>query len=273
MKFPARINPVRVSICGRRLSLLPALMLVIIFSHLTVRAADLAGDFETGNKLYEGGRYADALAAYNRLLQNGGASEALLFNRGNALFKLGQLGRAIESYRLAQQLAPRDPDLRANLQFVRTRARGGAPYQSSRWHRWLESLSLNEWTALTAAALWVFFLLLALSQWRRELWPRLRSAVLAAAVAVLLLGVGLGIELSDNYFTQSAIVVSGETDIRNGPFDEAPSLYKVRDGAELTVLDRKDNWLQVTDSADRIGWVKLDQVVIFNLAAPSWTKS
>jgi tetratricopeptide (TPR) repeat protein len=272
MKTAARItHPRRASIACRWFWLLPALILV--FSHVTVRAADFAGDFETANKLYEAGRYADALAAYDRLLQAGGASEALLFNRGNALFKLGQLGRAIESYRLAQQLAPRDPDLRANLQFIRTRARGGAPWQSPRWRRWLESLSLNEWTALAASALWVLFLLLALVQWRRELGTRLRPFILAAAAAVLLLGVCLGIELNENYFTQSAIVTAGETDVRNGPFDEAPSLFKVRDGAELIVLDRKDNWVQVTDSAERIGWVRSDQVLLFNLAAPSWTKS
>lgn len=265
------INAGRAPTVRRWFWLLAALALV--FSRVAARAADPAGEFETANKLYEGGRYADALAAYNHLLETGGASEALLFNRGNTLFKLGQLGRAIESYRLAQQLAPRDPDLRANLQFIRTRARGGTPWQSPRWRRWLESLSLNEWTALTAAALWALFLLLALVQWRRQLVSRLRPAILAAAAALLLSAVGLAIDLNENYFTQSAIVTAGETDVRNGPFDEAPSLYKVRDGAELTVLDRKDNWLQVTDSADRIGWVKLDQVLLFNLAAPSWTKS
>ena len=251
--------------------LLPALMLLLLPAAL--RAADFAGGFESANKLYEEGKYADALAGYDQLLKGGGVSEAVLFNRGNALFKLGQLGRAIESYRLAQQLAPRDPELRSNLEFVRTRARGGAPYQTSRWRAWLDSLSLNGWTTLTVAAFWILFLLLALGQWRRELRPRLRNPILAAGAAFLLFGVCLGIELNGNYFTPSAIVVTGETDIRNGPFDEAPSLYKVRDGAELTVLDRKDNWLQVADSAQRTGWVRQDQVLVFDLAKPSWTKS
>jgi tetratricopeptide (TPR) repeat protein len=249
---------------------LTALMLFLAPS--AVHATDFAAGFESANKLYEEGKYSDALAGYDQLLKSG-ASEALLFNRGNALFKLGQLGRAIESYRLAQQLAPRDPELRSNLDFVRTRARGGAPYHTDRWHAWLGSLSLNEWTTLTAAAFWVLFLLLALGQWQRELRPRLRTSVFAALGAFLLLAVGLGIELNANYFAPSAIVVSGETDVRNGPFDEAPSVYKVRDGMELTVLDHKDNWLEVTDSAQRIGWVRRDQVLVFDPAAPSWTKS
>jgi tetratricopeptide (TPR) repeat protein len=259
-----------VPVIGRLFRLLPALMLFLAPSVL--RAADAAGGFEAANKLYEEGKYTDALAAYDQLLQ-GGVSGAVLFNRGNTLFKLGQLGRAIESYRLAEQLAPRDQDVRSNLDFVRTSARGGAPYHTARWRGWLDSLSMNEWTALTAAAFWVLFLLLAMAQWRRELRPRLFKPVFAALAVFVLLVVCLGIELNANYFTPSAIVVTGETDIRNGPFDEAPSVYKVRDGAELTVLDRKDNWLQVADSAQRIGWVRQDQVLLFNPAAPSWTKS
>ncbi len=249
---------------------LPAL--VLLLAPTVLRAADLSGNFETANKLYEQGKYSDALAAYDQLLQNG-VSEALLFNRGNALFKLGRFGRAIESYRVAQEIAPRDSELRSNLDFVRTRARGGTPYHTERWHVWLGSLSLNEWTILTVAAFWILFLLLVLVQWRRELAARLRSPIFAALAAFLIFAIGLGIELSANYFSPSAIVVTGETDIRNGPFDEAPSLYKVRDGAELTILDRKDNWLQVTDSAQRLGWIRSDQVILFNPAAPSWTKS
>ena len=251
--------------------LLPAL--ISFFPLASLHAADFAGGFESANKLYEEGKYADALTAYDQLLKTGGVSEAVLFNRGNALFKLDQLGRAIESYRLAQQLAPRDPELRANLDFARTRARGGMPWHTERWRGWLGSLSLNGWTTLTVAAFWILFLLLALGQWRRELRPRLRNPILAAGAAFLLFGACLGIELGVNYFTPSAIVVTGETDIRNGPFDEAPSLYKVRDGIELTVIDRKDNWLQVADSAQRIGWVRQDQVLVFNLAKPSWTRS
>ena len=36
------------------------------------------------------------------------------------------------------------------------------------------------------------------------------------------------------------------------------------DGAELRVLDRKDDWLQVSDGARRIGWVKRSEVATVN---------
>jgi tetratricopeptide (TPR) repeat protein len=231
------------------------------------RGNDFATAFDTANQLYVDGRFADAASAYDAMIQTGNLSEAILFNRGNALFREGKTGLAIASYREAQLLAPRDPDLRANLQFARTRARGGSPYHVNHWRNWLDRLTLNEWTALVVAALWAFFLLLAAGQWRKELRAALAGYVVAAGLAAAFLGVCLGMELQTNFFARSAIVTIGEADIRNGPFDEAPSLFKVRDGIELDVLDHKDNWLQVADSAQRIGWVRRDQVVLFQPAA------
>ncbi|HZQ46654.1 MAG TPA: SH3 domain-containing protein, partial [Verrucomicrobiae bacterium] len=80
------------------------------------------------------------------------------------------------------------------------------------------------------------------------------------------LGVCFGIVLNNNFFTQSAIVVVGEAEVRNGPLDESQTVYKVRDGVELNVIDEKDGWLQVVDSADRAGWLRRDQVLIFEAA-------
>jgi tetratricopeptide (TPR) repeat protein len=227
-------------------------------------ATDLAGGFETANKLYEEGKYSDAAAAYDKLIAGGDVSDALYFNRGNALFKMGQTGRAIASYRQAQRLAPRDAVVRANLQFARSRARGGSAYPTSRWTAWLEMLSLNEWTLLTALALWLFFILLALGQWRQTLQPRLRNYLISAGALVLLLGGCLAIRVNHDILVTSAIVVVGEADVRNGPLDESQSIFKVRDGVELDVIDKKDGWLQVVDSSERTGWLRQDQVMVLN---------
>jgi tetratricopeptide (TPR) repeat protein len=250
-----------------------ALFAVIAFLFsLNLHAADTVSNFDAANKLYEQGKYADAVAAYDQLLKSGDAP-AVYYNRGNALFKLNQLGRAIASYRMAQNLSPRDPDLRANLQSARSRARGGTPYHAERWRVWLEQLTLNEWTLITALAVWTLFLLLALAQWRPNLKSKLGGYITGAGVAALLLGLCLGIQLDAGYFTRSAIVITGEAEVRNGPLDEAPSVYKVRDGLELNILDEKDNWLQVRDPAQRVGWVRRDQVLVFEPDGASKAKS
>src|SRR4051794_22052104 len=78
-----------------RLQTFLMVLMVCLGSFSTARAADDASDFEQANKFYEQGKYADAISAYDKLLQNGKASEAIYFNRGNAYFKTGELGRAI----------------------------------------------------------------------------------------------------------------------------------------------------------------------------------
>ena len=92
-------------------------------------------DFSAANKLYAEGKFADAADAYEKILQAGAASPALLFNSANAEFKAGHLGKAIAAYRQAELLSPRDAELRANLAFVRNQVQG-ATLRESRWQNW-----------------------------------------------------------------------------------------------------------------------------------------
>src|SRR5579864_8879588 len=100
--------------------------------------------FDAANKLYAEGKFNEAAGAYEKLLQSGRESEAIYFNLGNALFKANKLGRAIAAYQQAERIAPRDPDVRANLQFARNQVQGPTllPDKAARW---LGKLSLNEW--------------------------------------------------------------------------------------------------------------------------------
>ena len=241
-----------------------ALLVILVFTALNLSARDLTADFDAANKLYEQGRYAEAITAYDKLLAAGNITESLYFNRGNAEFKQGQIGRAIASYREAQHFAPRDRELLANLQLARTRARGGSQYHVDRLHVWLERLSLNEWALLTSVSLWALFTMLAFVQWRVNLKSRLRSYIFAAAGASAFFALCLGAMLNLDYLRSTAIVVTGEADVRNGPLEESPSIFKVRDGAELQVLDAKGDWLQILDPAQRVGWLRQAHVIVFD---------
>ncbi|WP_050785922.1 tetratricopeptide repeat protein [Pedosphaera parvula] len=253
--------------------LLLSLGLVFLFSSNSSQAADTSSaDFEQANKCYEQGKYGEAVSHYDKLLQRGEASEAIYFNLGNAYFKLNQFGHAIASYRQAEQLAPRDPELRANLQFARAQARGGSPQSGERRHLFLNYLTLNEWTWLTVIALWFLFLLLAWMQWRPDIRPKLRNPALVSGLAFVLLGICLAVAFNEDYLTKTAIVITGEADVHNGPLDESQAAYKVRDGAELIVLDQKDGWYQVSDQSQRVGWLRQDQVLIFSPRAQQKSK-
>src|SRR5947207_942968 len=236
------------------------------------RAGDLSAAFEQANKLYEQGTFAEAAAAYEKIVAGGRVSSALYFNLGNALFKSGRIGRAIANYRLAEQLAPRDPDIRANLRFARNHVNGVEARLPAWWRRGIGHLTLNEWTALAAVAFWLWFILLVLAQWRPALKNSVRGHTATAGVAAALLSACLAAACYDRFGVESAIVVAREAVIRYGPLDESQSFYTVRDGVELTVLDAKGDWLQVSDRSKRTGWLRRDQVLLFpgtSLASPS----
>lgn len=222
---------------------------------------DMAAQFDAANKLYEEGKFADAASVYESIRQSGVASPALYFNLGNALFKSAQIGRALVAYREAEQLAPRDPDVRANLQFARNQVQVPTR-RAGRVERWLAILSLNEWTALAAGSVWLTFVSLAAIQLRPRLAQSLRSLTTTTAVATVIFGSCLGLALANQVGTESAIVVAHEVTARNGPFDESPSAFTAHDGAELRVLDHKDDWLQVTDDNRRTGWLKHGEVAL-----------
>jgi tetratricopeptide (TPR) repeat protein len=224
-------------------------------------AADVATDFSSANKLYAEGKFADAAVAYEKILQTGMQSPTLLFNAGNAEFKAGHLGQAIASYRQATQLSPRDAELRANLAFVRGRVQG-ATSRESFWQNWFSTLTLNEGAVLPAVLFWLTFGLFAVRQIQPAWVPKLKSATRILVALTLFSGTVLGVQVANHFTRQTAVVIAAETTARSGPFDEAQSAFTLHDGAELSVLDRHGDWVQVASGAGKTGWLPVKQVAI-----------
>ena len=218
-------------------------------------AADAGAEFDAANKLYNQGRFAAAAAGYERMVESGAGGAAVYFNLGNAHFKAGQFGRSLAAYRQAEQLAPRDPDVLANLQFARNQISNSASVKPGVAQRWLGRLTLNEWTALAAAAVSAWFVLLALGQWRPAWRGTLQNHVLLTGLAAAVLVAGAAADWVVNHSAKSAVVVT-ETTLRTGPLEEAQTSFTAKDGAELTVLDEREDWLQVLNGQRQTGWVK-----------------
>jgi hypothetical protein len=260
--------------CG--LMVMHLALVVLFLSAPSLWAEDRNAAFDTANKLFEQGRYPESAAAYEQLLQSGQRSATLYFNLGNAWFKAGQLGRAIAAWRSGERLAPRDPSLRFNLQFARQKVSGSEPAAGPAWQRALTGLTLNEWTVITAVAIWLWFLLLALREIRPGLRNGLKGYTLTAGLGALAL-VGCVVAAANLYLhTTAAVVVVPEAIARSGPLEEAKVLHRFRDGLELSVLDRKEltignqkqTWLQVSDGASRTGWLRSDQVMVLTTRNP-----
>jgi tetratricopeptide (TPR) repeat protein len=224
-------------------------------------AAVSESEFENANRLYAQNQFPAAAAAYEQIARSNGVSAALLFNLGNAQFKAGHRGEAIAAYRRAAQLAPRDADLRANLQFVRSQV-SGVTVRPNWFERSSGLLSVNEWTVLTAAGFWLTLGLLTLGRLRPMWTAAIRTPVRLLAILTLLAGGAFAYSAHQRAGGRTIVVTVPEASARITPNAEARPAFTANDGAELRVLDAKDDWLQVSDGTPRrFGWIQRQQTV------------
>jgi tetratricopeptide (TPR) repeat protein len=236
---------------------------VAILLGLLARAAEPPDTtFDAANRLFEQGKYLEAVAAFETILRSGRTSGALYYNLGNTYFRLGEVGRAIVAYRLAARIAPRDPDVAANLAFARAAVPGTAPPRQSWLARFTGRLTLDEWTIMTGVSLWLWMGILIWRQRITGVGPAgRRLAIGAAGLTVLLAGLLFAAWVQTDGYRSVAVIVDDAV-LRHGPLEESPSLQTLHDGQELRALDEKDGWLLVTGAARGQGWIKRDQVLV-----------
>jgi tetratricopeptide (TPR) repeat protein len=212
------------------------------------------------NAAYEAGNYAQAVMLYDSAAQQG-TGATLYFNRGNARFKLGEIGRAIADYNRAYVLAPQDKDIRHNLAF----ARQYRPDKSLLLENPLSRLVadalrlLDIGTARILAGLFflcaaVAFALLFIQGRRRFAW----------------LGIGLGVLFLYCFLSQlswgsvvdrsRAVVVVPELTLRSGPGPEYKEIVVVHDGLEVSIRETRPGYVLVQMPGGEGGWVETSAV-------------
>jgi len=220
-------------------------------------------DFETANRLYEQSKFKDAADAYQKLVDRKIESPTIYFNLGNAWYKAGQNGRAIAAYLQAERLAPRDPYVRFNLNFVRGKVNVGTVGAGTLVQRALRRLSVNEWTLLATAALWIALFLLATGEARADWRSSLRRySAFAALVAACLIAATTSAVYDRNHI-KPAVVIVPEAVVHYGPLDESKPFYNLHDGSEVRLIpdNAQGGWVRVEDASGRQGWLKRDQIV------------
>jgi hypothetical protein len=220
---------------------------------------------QIANNLYEEGQYLQAAQAYQQLVDLGVADSALFYNLGNAHFKQGDYGQAIVNYRRAQQLAPRDPDVEANLALARAQtvdqfegageagflAQVGGTLQS--WFA-LDELAL---AALAAWILFVFVLLLFISARAGTAWRRGVRTALVVSALVLVVGVlSLGSVLYVENGRSEGVIIAAEVDVTSGPGAQYVTEFTLHSGAEVDLVEARGNWVRLAlPGAGLEGWV------------------
>jgi hypothetical protein len=235
------------------------LLFFFILSLVCIQTKAAAPRFDEANKLFEERKYKEAIAAYNSIAGERGVSPNLLFNLGNAAFRDGDLGVAVFNYRRAELLAPRDPDIQANLSFARDTV-GAVPIHGPA-HRGLTYFTLNEISAACLVVYWLFAGCLIAGVLKPSIKLPLRSTTFIMG-ATFVISLAFLLAAYHEVSQPEAVVLAREAPIRYGPLEESQTQYTARSGTELRILEKKDNWLQVADGSNRIGWINASAVAV-----------
>jgi len=214
--------------------------------------------FYRGNTLYGEGRFAEAAASYLAARAQGRTSAALEYNLGTAWAKAGETGRAILAYERARRLAPRDPDLLANLSFVRPQAAEVLP---AWWQRIVFPLG-TRWTTdelllVSAIAWWVGCLTLAASRLAAVAARPLRLAALVAACLLVLAGSSAAWRAA-RIDARAWAVVTATTPVtvRFEPTPSGTAHFEAAPGTLLVMQGERGDWAQVERGDGLRGWVE-----------------
>ncbi|MCB0344552.1 MAG: tetratricopeptide repeat protein [Bdellovibrionales bacterium] len=232
-----------------------------------------------GDLSYQSGNYALAAQAYGRALEGGLDNAHVLYNKANALYRLGKYGEAIALYRQALQLSPRDPDIRANLSLARKHAIDNLaqtettlPFSVSsllapRTH--FSSYELAVAALVCYALFWLLAALRGYSPNRSLKLPLILSAIIS--LYLILLVTGARETYSGKYVfaltsksraIRPAIITEGEVKLHSGDSENFQVVFLLHEGAEVEVNEVRKDWVEVLLPDGRSGWANRSSLEI-----------
>lgn len=248
-----------------------AILLIILLIGLNGLMPSRSADSDavtTANSLVDVGELDEAVEIYRQLIEQGVRDSVVFYNLGNIYYQMGDLGHAIINYNRAAQLAPRDPDIRANLEIARGQIAdpflesdpgllGALAGLTDGW------LNLNE-TAIVAVTLWFLAGLLFVG-FRYLESGRLRTAfqyaLLITVLLVVITGLSLGSRLSTGESLPEGVVVVPAIAVSSEPEEGYATDYSLFSGAEVRFVETRGGWIRLSMPDGALeSWIPLTTV-------------
>ena len=251
----------------RLAAVLPVLVSLLLAQVALAQSTSDTEAVAAANQLYESGRFQDAGQIYQRLVDSGVRNTTVYYNLGNSYYKQGDLGRAIANFRRAQGLAPRDGDVRANLELARAQTLDQLePDESGLVPLVVEASARFTLSELASAAfgLWVVLavllgiLLLGSSE---RVTQQAKRAAIMAAIVLIVVGAALAGRIAASDEESDAVVVLPTVDVSSGPGTQYVTEFALHAGAEVSLVEERATWVRLALRGGQLeGWVPTEAV-------------
>lgn len=225
-------------------------------------AQDANAVFRSANEDFSEGDYSQAALKYRGLVEEGLVSPDLYYNLGTAEFRNGQPGQAMLWLRRAQLLDSNLPEVRQNVEYLRTRL-AFLEFNDTGFDQVVRSLprSLPLWAM--SIATWLAALSLAAGFAIPRLAPN-RSGLIALAVVLLLVTIlanRVGHYRSTRLAPENfATVVTSDAAALTAPVPGSKAVIELPPGSEVRILQESGPWIYVDIPGNLRGWVREEVV-------------
>ena len=189
------------------------------------------------------------------------------YNLGNAYYKNHELGKAFASYLKAQELAPLDSDIKANINFIKESLVDSleTEYVSSLDMFFFWNFFINKKTSVLIMFLLIavfelcLFLYFVVSSFKKRMFKILSLVMFCLA---LLWSGSTAVKLKKLSFTA---VISETALVRSTPNQDDSVLFSLHEGAPLMIKDDsyEGNWYKIKLSDGKEGWIQKDEVLVY----------
>ncbi len=241
-------------------------IIVILLSAAIAYGKDYQSMFSRAEELYKQGDYQKAIDIYDEIYREGYRSAGLFYNIGCSYYKKGELGLSRAYFIIAGMYEPRNRDIEYNTDIIESRLKDRFDQRYSFfiydfYEKIVKSFTFSTWNIVFYSVISLFMLLFIIYFIFFNL--RLKS------IFLIMLSLMMTALIIFPFYRSSyklynnpsiGVVISDQTNVRNGPDPGMVSLAMINDGTMVRVSEKRGDYLRITLPNGIVGWVKTENI-------------
>jgi len=225
-------------------------------------------DIKNAETAYAAEQYQTAIALYESLLKNYGASAEVYYNLGNAYYKAGKIASAILNYERALLINPGDGDIRFNLELVRQQTDKIEPLQEFFLKKWMRSvqnlIAVDSWATVGIVGFILFIFCLVLFFFSKRMYLKKMGFYFGILLFITVIIANI-FAYNQKYELENrngAIVFTPTVTAKSSPDNSGTDLFLLHEGTKVFIRSSVGDWNEITLEDGNVGWIPKKDIVV-----------
>ncbi|MDR1523574.1 MAG: SH3 domain-containing protein [Endomicrobium sp.] len=214
---------------------------------------------DNAERNFKEGKFSKSIEIYESLIKVEKIEDPYIYyNLSNAYYRNGDVGKAILNIERALRLAPRDKEIKNNMQFLYSVI--GHNQERTIKDIFLKHFTLNEITIVTSVLL-IFFLCIE-SLFIIKKLPIFKHLIVVLTLFLFLCAFALSLKGCQEFMLKEAVVLYS-VNVRSGPGENNPEISTVPEGKLVNIIFRSGDWVNIkfkSSGKSFAGWIRANDI-------------